>query len=144
VAVIDRYCAVGELFGTLVQYSDDVLDQATQLEDTATLPAALRAAAHAQGTQAGAAHGQAFWAYLYLSYLAALAELNGDAVATLLGRCTPAKLIQTGQWQGAMFFTAPAARARARSQSSLVTCLVHPQGRSGRHPGCRTARAPRA
>lgn len=78
-AVIDRYCAVGELFGTLVQYSDDVLDQATQLEDAATLPAALRAAAHAQGTHAGADHGQAFWAYLYPSYLAALADLTAAA-----------------------------------------------------------------
>lgn len=74
--IIDRYSAIGELFGTLVQYWDDVLDIDLQPEGAATLPSALEAAAQAAQAGGSAQSAASFWRYLYEPYLSHLADLS--------------------------------------------------------------------
>lgn len=78
-AVIDRYSAIGELFGTLVQYHDDILDGAEQSSNAATLPVALGAHARSDREQAAARNLPAFWHHLYPAYLAYLDELTAQS-----------------------------------------------------------------
>lgn len=67
-AIIDACLVLGDLFGALVQYHDDVLDAATQPNATLTLPVTL-AEAYPE-VAAGVRTPQQFWEYLYQAYRA--------------------------------------------------------------------------
>lgn len=69
--------AIGEVYGTLLQYSDDLLDAATQPNSAPTLPAALRGLPQA-GEIAPARLAAALWPSIYETYrLQALALADG-------------------------------------------------------------------
>src|SRR5581483_10932717 len=67
-AIIDACLVVGDLFGALVQYHDDVLDAAAQPNATLTLPDTL-AQAYPE-IAAGVRTPQQFWSHLYQAYRA--------------------------------------------------------------------------
>lgn len=69
--------AIGEVYGTLIQYSDDLLDAATQPNSAPTLPAALRGLPQA-GEIAPARLAAALWPIIHEMYrLRALALADG-------------------------------------------------------------------
>lgn len=65
----------GELFGTLVQYSDDVLDADQQPNLTLTLPQALDTDKALLGVEAPDHTPAAFWTYLEQAHLRALGQM---------------------------------------------------------------------
>jgi hypothetical protein len=84
--VIEALILVGEIYGTLVQYSDDLADAAQQPNATATLPRLLSRLPLSQSiAELGPA---AFWSYLYRQYraatAAALAPLSPPAQQAVL------------------------------------------------------------
>lgn len=84
--VIEALILVGKIYGTLVQYSDDLADAAQQPNATATLPHLLSHLPLSQGiAELGPA---AFWSYLYRQYraaaAAALAPLSPPAQQSVL------------------------------------------------------------
>lgn len=87
--LIESLTVIGELYGTLIQYSDDLLDAAAQPNPTPTLPEALSLArpAHVSG-QMGYTPAS-FGAYLYRIYYQQaallLAGLQSDMQAGILG-----------------------------------------------------------
>jgi Polyprenyl synthetase len=74
--VINCYSAAGELFGTLVQYHDDLLDREAQQGEALTLPSVLRTTASAEHERRAAGNLPAFWRHLYAAYLAHLGHLS--------------------------------------------------------------------
>lgn len=74
-ATITAFTAAGTLFGTLVQYSDDILDADGQANRTLTLPLVLEAAKQQQGI-AGPDHTPtALWNYLVQAHLHTLDQV---------------------------------------------------------------------
>jgi hypothetical protein len=69
---------VGEIFGALVQYNDDVLDAAAQSNPTLTLPGAFQQAFPLSGLAANEHSASAFWAYIYQAYRAHVSQLIKD------------------------------------------------------------------
>lgn len=65
-AIIDACLIVGDLFGALIQYYDDILDANTQPNVTLTLPDVL-IRSHPE-IAVSSRTPQAFWAYLYRAY----------------------------------------------------------------------------
>ncbi|NJM08752.1 hypothetical protein HC891_25020 [Candidatus Gracilibacteria bacterium] len=71
-ATIATLTAVGESYGTLIQYGDDLRDAAQQPTHAATLPAVLRRLPHfADSSQQ---HLHAFWSYVLTTSVAAVQE----------------------------------------------------------------------
>lgn len=64
--LVDACLTLGDLFGALVQYHDDILDAASQPNATLTLPVALARALPEIATQGRSP--QDFWAYVYQAY----------------------------------------------------------------------------
>jgi Polyprenyl synthetase len=62
--LIDTFTVVGEIYGTLLQYSDDVIDAETQKNETITFPAAFHSAAAPSNEHTP----QLFWRYVYHAY----------------------------------------------------------------------------
>jgi geranylgeranyl pyrophosphate synthase len=74
-ALIQAFTVVGELFGTLVQYGDDVEDMAAQPNATLTLPMiyATTAGERAAGGPSPTPHH--YWSYLYQRYYAYVEQI---------------------------------------------------------------------
>jgi Polyprenyl synthetase len=72
---IDTLTSIGEIYGTLLQYSDDLLDATAQPNPTLTLPAALMLAHPAHISDRTGHTPTAFGAYLYHSYRAQVVQL---------------------------------------------------------------------
>jgi hypothetical protein len=66
--MIDTLTLIGEIYGTFLQYSDDLLDVATQPNSTLTLSKALAGSCPAQESNETAHTPEAFWGYLYRLY----------------------------------------------------------------------------
>jgi hypothetical protein len=86
--LIEALTVIGEMYGTLIQYSDDLLDAAAQPNPTLTLPEAL-CLAHPGHVSDQTGHTPvAFGAYLYRIYYEQaalmLAELQPDTRAGIL------------------------------------------------------------
>jgi len=87
--LVDVLTQVGEIYGTLVQYDDDLRDAASQPNAALTLPALLPFIPHASAL-APPQITSAFWSYVYGSYRNAALNLlapypdKRDAVAALL------------------------------------------------------------
>jgi hypothetical protein len=79
---------IGELYGTLIQYSDDLLDAATQPNPTLTLPEALRLARPAHVSDQAGYTPASFGDYLYRIYYEqaalTLTGLQSDVQAGIL------------------------------------------------------------
>jgi hypothetical protein len=65
---IDALTLIGEIYGTLLQYRDDLLDALTQPNPTLTLPEALTTARPVHLADRTGHTPAAFWAYLYRVY----------------------------------------------------------------------------
>jgi len=84
----DAFTQVGEIYGTLIQYADDLRDAATQPNAALTLPALLPFIPHASALTPPQI-ASAFWSYVYGSYHNAALDLlapypnERDAVAAL-------------------------------------------------------------
>jgi hypothetical protein len=78
VQFITTMTLVGEIFGALVQYNDDVLDAAAQSNPTLTLPGAFQHAYSLSGLAANTHTAPAFWAYIYQAYRAHISQLIKD------------------------------------------------------------------
>lgn len=78
---------VGEVFGMLVQYGDDVVDAASQVNASLTLPRAYHASQTAQQAAAVLPDACTFWHFVYTEYVAqvqqALADLPAPAQTTI-------------------------------------------------------------
>lgn len=87
--LIEALTVVGELYGTLIQYSDDLLDAAAQPNLTLTLPDALILARPAHVSDHTGHTPTAFGAYLYRTYYEQaaliLAELQPAVQEGMLG-----------------------------------------------------------
>ncbi|NJO82633.1 MAG: hypothetical protein HC828_07275 [Blastochloris sp.] len=70
--VIQTLTRCGEIYGTLLQYHDDILDAAMQATTAPTLPAALHAHPLMQQTEAPHQTLSHFWAHLYPHYRTAV------------------------------------------------------------------------
>ena len=87
-ALVDALTQVGEIYGTLVQYADDLRDAVDQPNAALTLPELLPFIPHAFDLSP-AQLAAAFWSYLYSSYLAAALDALAafpavrDATSTL-------------------------------------------------------------
>lgn len=76
--LITTMTLVGEIFGALVQYQDDVLDAAAQSNPTLTLASALQHTYLLSGFAAKEHTPSAFWAYIYQAYRAQVDQLIKD------------------------------------------------------------------
>lgn len=83
VQLITTMTLVGEIFGALVQYNDDVLDAAAQSNPTLTLPGAFHHAYPLSGLAANEHTASAFWAYIYQAYCAHISQLIKDVPSDL-------------------------------------------------------------
>jgi hypothetical protein len=73
--IIDVLIVVGEMYGTLLQCSDDLLDRDTQLNTTLTLYRALITTHPSHISDAASYTPQAFGDYLYRAYLERIGQL---------------------------------------------------------------------
>jgi len=71
---IDALTLSGEIYGTLLQYRDDLLDAQTQPNPTLTLPVALEIARPDDTVDNTGHTPEAFWAYLYRVYHAQVVQ----------------------------------------------------------------------
>jgi hypothetical protein len=83
VQLITTMTLVGEIFGALVQYNDDVLDAAAQSNPTLTLPGAFQHAYPLSGLAANEHTASGFWAYIYQAYRAHVSQLIKDVPSDL-------------------------------------------------------------
>jgi hypothetical protein len=83
VQFITTMTLVGEIFGALVQYNDDVLDAAAQSNPTLTLPGAFHHAYPLSGLAPNEHTASAFWAYIYQAYRAHITQLIKDVPSDL-------------------------------------------------------------
>lgn len=74
-AIVEALTAVGEIFGVLVQLSDDVLDAAEQSDAVATLPQVLRRLPLAAGHPDPPELAYTFWRMTLPAYRAAAAQI---------------------------------------------------------------------
>ncbi|NOK61452.1 MAG: hypothetical protein GFH27_549311n141 [Chloroflexi bacterium AL-W] len=73
--LVETLTVVGNIYGMLSQYSDDLLDASEQSNATLTLPEALRMA-HPNGISATTDHTpETFWSHVYANYYAHVQEL---------------------------------------------------------------------
>ena len=73
--LVDTLIVVGNIYGMLLQYSDDLLDSSEQNNATLTLPEALRIA-HPTGVSKTTGHTpETFWSYMYANYYAHVQEV---------------------------------------------------------------------
>jgi hypothetical protein len=76
--MIDALTLIGEIYGTLLQYQDDLLDAITQPNATLTLPQAVVMARPVHLSESTGHTPAAFWSYLYRVY-------HDQVVQALLG-----------------------------------------------------------
>jgi hypothetical protein len=82
-AVINAFAVAGELYGTLLQYSDDLLDMDRQPNLTLTLAQAVRLARPPQVTDVTGHTPAAFGAHLYQLYRARLEHVLASMTAQI-------------------------------------------------------------
>jgi hypothetical protein len=75
IQIINILIAVGEIYGTLLQYSDDLRDVATQPNLTLTLPQALCLTQPFYKSTSTSHTPEAFWSYVYHAYYAQASQI---------------------------------------------------------------------
>lgn len=76
--VVRAISAVGQIYGALLQFSDDLLDASSQANPDLTLPEVYRKAAALSGIIGQAEHLNYYWAYIYRTYLNQVEETIKD------------------------------------------------------------------
>ncbi len=79
--------AIGQIYGTLLQFSDDFLDSSGQLNPWLTLPEVYRRAAIASGMKGQPEHLGHYWDYIVRSYMQQVEQMVialPDAVQSVL------------------------------------------------------------
>jgi geranylgeranyl pyrophosphate synthase len=82
-ALIATLTHVGELFGMLVQYADDVSDAAHQPNPAITLPLAFQQFVLAHGSDPGGSAASAFWTAIFHTYCEHVQQLTAPFSATI-------------------------------------------------------------
>ncbi len=63
------FSTIGQVYGTLLQFSDDLLDMSSQPNPQLTLPEVYRRTAAVSGIKGEAEHLSHYWAYIYRAYM---------------------------------------------------------------------------
>lgn len=72
--VVDALTHAGEIYGTLIQFTDDLVDEATQIHPVLTLPRVFQTASDIHGVVHSPLSPHAFWRHVYPTYRAAAEE----------------------------------------------------------------------
>lgn len=81
--LINTLIAVGKIYGTLLQYSDDLRDAATQPNLTLTLPQALSLTQPLSKSTSTSHTPATFWSYVYHAYYAQVNQILSELPAAM-------------------------------------------------------------